>query len=63
MKPREKPRQYGSSAFNTPVKSWKDKWVEDSLIFKEIVVFRRKIYIRHILWLLGGLVDWKLGFR
>lgn len=32
-----------SRAFNTPVKSWKDKWVEDSLTFKEIVVFMRKI--------------------
>lgn len=32
-----------SRAFNIPVKSWKDKWVEDSLTFKEIVVFMRKI--------------------
>lgn len=43
MKPREKPRQSGSRAFKTPVKSWKDKWVEDSLTFKEIVVFMRKV--------------------
>lgn len=32
-----------SRAFNTPVKSWKDKWVEDGLTFKETVVFMRKI--------------------